>query len=181
MRTIYLDTETSGLDLFNHEVYEVGCIVRDENETTQSADIEHHWFLPMFQFQNADPFALDIGRFWERYVWPDPKQYTDDFMSEWCRMWCQLTKGAFIVGACVDFDVYRLDLLCRKYGYRMFHNYHLVDVENLCAGFLGIPPPWKSADVYEAMNYFPVEEDKHTALGDARACRDIYDMLMKGR
>lgn len=189
MRIAFLDCETTGLDLEAHEIWEVGIIVRELALQTDMTyiqveeDVEHHWFLPMFNFNQADPFALDIGKFWDRYVWPDMSRYTSEgqYMAEWCRMWSQMTRGATIVGACVDFDVYRLDKLLKRYSYRMFHNYHLVDVENLVAGKLALPPPWKSADLYEAMNYKPVEEDKHTALGDCRAVRDVYDLVMGGR
>lgn len=179
MRIVFLDTETSGLDPELHEVWEVGAIVRDEDQE----DIEHHWFLPLFNFKNADPFALDIGKFWERYTWPDPQQYTRDYMSEWCRMWMQMTKGAYIVGAVPNFDVERLDNLCKRYDYRMFNHHHLVDVENLVAGKYGMAPPWKSDDLFAVVGLNTEEEvyqkGKHTALGDARVVRDVYDIVMK--
>lgn len=181
MRIVFLDTETTGLDPEMHEVWEVGCIVRNTDRNWDEAEYEstHRWFLPLFNFNQADPFALDIGKFWERYVWPDPQQYTKDYMSEWCRMFMQMTNGATIVGAVPDFDTSRLNRLLKRYGYRMFNHYHLVCVENLVAGKFGLAPPWKSDDLYEAMGYKIVEENKHTALGDARVCRDIYDLVMK--
>lgn len=187
MKLIFLDTETTGLDPLIHEVWEVGAIVREwkmaeiEGPGTWE-EVEHRWFLPLFNFQHADPFALDIGKFWDRYVWPDPQQYTKDFMSEWCRMFMQLTKGAYIVGAIPSFDIERLDNLCKRYSYRLFNHYHLVDVEAIAAGHLKIQPPWKSDQIFEKIgidtNLASYQEGRHTALGDARVVRDVYDRIM---
>lgn len=178
-KLIFLDTETTGLDPDIHEVWEVGCIIREfGNDGYLNEDKELHWFLPLTNFSLADPFALDIGKFWDRYVWPDAQAYTDTSMAEWCRMFMQLTKGAYIVGAVPNFDIDRLDRLCKRYGYKLFNHYHLVDVEALVAGKLGFPPPWKSDEIFEKLSYSIKEEDKHTALGDARTCRDIYDLVM---
>lgn len=181
MKLIFLDTETTGLDPEMHEVWEVGAIVREYDDYGTSIDDEElHWFLPLFNFQYADPFALDIGKFWDRYRWPDPQAYSDTYMSEWCRMFMQLTKGAYIVGAVPNFDIERLDRLCKRYGYRLFNHYHLVDVEAMCAGYLREAPPWKSEDIFGklGMDMESREAEKHTALGDARVVRDVYDLVM---
>jgi DNA polymerase III epsilon subunit-like protein len=185
MRIVFLDTETTSLDIETGEVWEVGCIVRDTDRSWDEAEYEKEmrWFLPLFNFKNADPFALDIGKFWERYVWPDPQQYTKDYMGEWARMFMQMTKGAYIVGAIPSFDIERLNNLCMRYDYRLFNHYHLVDVEALAAGKLGLAPPWKSDDVFQALgidtNSDEYTHGKHTALGDARVVRDVYDSVMK--
>lgn len=179
MRIVFLDCETTGLDPVAHEVWEVGAIVRDsmpEGIESHMPDVEHHWFLPLRRFETADPFALDIGKFWERYVWPDAKKYTE--MDEWCRMFMQMTKGATIVGAIPNFDTERLDRLLKEFGYKMFHHYHLVCVENLAAGMYHMPPPWKSDDLADRLGYKRNKDDRHTALGDAREVRDWYDIIM---
>lgn len=53
----FVDTETTGLDPDFHEIWEVGLIVNDE---------ERLWQLPV-DLKRADPKALEIGRFHERY------------------------------------------------------------------------------------------------------------------
>jgi DNA polymerase III epsilon subunit-like protein len=93
-----------------------------------------------------------------------------------------MTKGATIVGAVPNFDVERLDNLCKRYGYRMFNHYHLVDVENLVAGKSGLQPPWRSDDLFATVGIDSFADEyqkgKHTALGDARVVRDVYDKVM---
>ena len=182
MKLIFLDTETTGLDPNIHEVWEVATITRfiDDNGQAVGEDVEQQWFLPLFNFQSADPFSLDIGKFWDRYIWPDAKKYDD--MAEWCRMFMQLTKGAYIVGAIPSFDIERLDRLCHRYGYRLFNHYHLIDCEALAAGHLHIPPPWKSDEIFSKLGINTdtdeYREGKHTALGDAKVVRDVYEKIM---
>lgn len=192
MKICFLDCETTSLDFETGEIWEVGCIVRDYNENgtikTQITlsgeplyDIEHHWFLPISNLDKADPFALDIGKFWERYPVESLTAQTFN-MYEWSRSFMMMTKGAHIVGAVPDFDVYRLDKLLKRYGCRMFNHYHLVCVENLVAGRYGMEPPWKSDDMFSVVGLNTEEEvyqkGKHTALGDTRVVRDVYDLVM---
>jgi hypothetical protein len=71
----------------------------------------------------------------------------------------------------------RARLLHRNGVLHRWH-YHLVDVEALAAGSLGIEPPWKSDDLAAALDITVAGEDRHTALGDARWARAIYDAVM---
>ena len=59
-------------------------------------------------------------------------------------------------------------------------HYHLVDVEALAAGKLGIAPPWKSDELSAALGVTITEDDRHTALGDAKWAMRIYDAVMGG-
>jgi hypothetical protein len=57
MSLAFIDTETTGLDPDRHEIWEIALIVDDQ---------EYQWFLPV-DLGKADPIALNIGRFHERY------------------------------------------------------------------------------------------------------------------
>ena len=81
-------------------------------------------------------------------------------------------------------------------------HYHLIDVEALAVGYLagrgwpldhwGDPGgetarmfdprnlPWKSDDLSAALGIRITDDDRHTALGDARWARAIYDAVMNG-
>jgi len=179
-KLVFLDTETSGLDVRLHEVWEVGAIVRCEDEETQSVDQEYHWFLPI-NLDKADLIALHIGKYFERHPYRDPKIEYSKVANEtvFAREFMNLTLGAHIVGAVPNFDTeFIKPILYRNNCIPAWH-YHLVDIEALAAGHLHLPPPWKSDTVFEAMGYKIIEEDRHTALGDARVVRDIYDLVMK--
>ena len=58
MTLAFIDTETTGLVPDRHTIWEVALI-------TPAGD-EHVWQFPVDEMA-ADPFALNIGRYWERH------------------------------------------------------------------------------------------------------------------
>jgi DNA polymerase III epsilon subunit-like protein len=159
----FCDTETTGLDPDRHEVWEVGLIV-DERE--------HHWFLPV-DLGRADAIALKIGQFYDRYrlVYPSA-------LGVFATEFADLTRGRHLVGAVISFDEERLRKLLRANGACPEWHYHLVDVEALVAGKLGIAPPWDSNKLSADMGIDPEQFDRHTALGDARWAKALYEAVL---
>ena len=203
-RIAFLDTETTGLDPDRHEVWEVGLILRGED-----GDREFLWQLPV-DLGQADAMALNIGRWYERrWPWPayyshrpvvldkatadeneqretaamlgeGPYVVPRHLMADWAALFAELTNGAHLVGAVISFDEERLRRLLRKHGACPTWHYHLVDVEALAAGKTGAEPPWNSNDLSCAVGVDPDDFDRHTALGDARWARAIYDVVIGG-
>lgn len=66
------------------------------------------------------------------------------------------------------------------HGLRETWHYHLVDVETLAAGRLGWAPPWNFDKILGAFD-LAQGEDRHTAIGDARLVRDLYDQIIGSR
>ena len=218
-RICFIDTETTGLDPDRHAIWEVALI-------TPGGD-EHVWQFPVEEMA-ADPFALNIGRYWDRrwgtdndvsvldaiYEAHNPKSRRRNFPDEgrairpgdtWARRFRDLTAGCHLAGAVISFDEERLRRLLHSLGVLHRWHYHLIDVEALAVGYLagrgwpldhpGDPPgdpegtaarmfdprdlPWKSGDLTAALGIKVSGEDKHTALGDARWARAIYDAIMQ--
>ena len=196
-RIVFLDTETTSLR-WDRRAWEVGLIVRDPGRDDQ----EHHWFIDVrdLDLGNADLMSLKIGRFYERHPEYKPngggKSYTRaeaDVMADVEFV----TRGAHLVGAVPNFDADVLAARMRENGICPSWHYHLIDVENLAVGYLGgstafgqspsggkrqeirdlIAPPWKSDDLSAALGVTVSEEDRHTALGDARWAMRIYDAV----
>lgn len=193
----FIDTETTGLNAVIHEVWEVGMIIQNSDEVELT---EYVWQLPV-DLTMADPIALNIGRFHDRR-WPtlvpqgldqpvghevthgdqlgDPTarhQVPPAWMPYWAERFVKLTRGAHLIGNVTSFDEERLRRLLMKHGQVPMWHYHIICAENLIAGRLALPPPWKSKELSEAVGV-PVPQDQHSALADARWAKDMYWAVM---
>ncbi|MGH9073957.1 MAG: exonuclease domain-containing protein, partial [Acidimicrobiales bacterium] len=155
----FVDTETTGLDPRWHQVWEVAAIV----ERT-----EHVWQLPV-DLSRADPRALDVGRFHQRraagHLTPQ-RSFAADF--------ARLTWGSHLVGASVSFDAERLARLLWANGACPGWHHRLIDVECYAAGHLGLAVPLGLVATADRLGIDRTTHEAHTALGDARLARDVY-------
>lgn len=197
-RWIFIDTETTSLRP-DRRAWEVGLIVRDGG-----TDQEFHWFVDIddLDLANADPKSLEIGRFYERHPQMDGPEdtygaYSDDEANV-LREVEALIRGNHLVGAVPNFDADVLDRRMRRRNILPSWHYHIVDVEALAVGYLhatGLPYwgdpeapvteavlnlPWHSKDLYRAIGVDPDRYEAHTALGDARLVRAVYDKITGG-
>lgn len=185
MTVAFVDTETTGLDPDRHEIWEIGLIVDGA---------ELRWMLPV-DLGRADPIALRIGRFHERH--PQGYHFSEGSaiansepsactpVAEVASAFAAFTQGRHLVGAVISFDEERLRKLLRANGACPEWHYHLIDVEALAVGYLAglstappTPLPWKSEELSRAVGVNPDEFDKHTALGDARWAKAIYEAVV---
>jgi DNA polymerase III epsilon subunit-like protein len=197
-RIVFIDTETTSLRP-DRRAWEIGLIARSEDGTLNA---EHHWFVRTsdLDLANADPMALRIGRFYERHpaMIGLPGRRDNGGEAEVLAEVEKLTRGAHLVGAVVSFDADVLGQRMRANGICPSWHYHLIDCEALAVGYLhgrrhgetadgewsnavtdtGLP--WKSDDLSAALGIKISDEDRHTALGDARWARAIYDAVMRG-
>lgn len=182
---VFLDTETTSLRP-DRRAWEIGLIVREPGKD----DAEHTWFVVAddLDLGSADVMSLKIGRFYERH--PDMLALDDEdaiavgrtLHREADALWQveKLTRGAILVGAVPNFDADVLGTRMRAVGVCPSWHYHLVDVETLAAGHRGFRPPWGFDDILTAYGLTYDESDRHTALGDARMARDLYDAVLGG-
>lgn len=176
----FVDIETTGLDPDRHQIWEVAIILRGGD----GLDRPRRWLLPV-NVEWADPEALDIGGFHDRHPqgtrWSEgvtDSDYTMD-MYRFAAEVCHLTYGAHLVGAVVSFDEERLRRLMQQCHIAPLWHYHLVDVEALVAGKWSIQPPWDSSELSRLVHVDPDQFDRHTAMGDARWARAMYDAVMR--
>lgn len=194
-RLAIVDTETTGLDPQVHRIWEVALILAIHEPTKLVVEDAHRWFveLPPLALARAEPTALRINHFHARTGelqaadWTPPDVFAPYFA------W--LTAERHLVGAVPSFDDRRLDDLLRAHGQSPAWHYHVIDVEALAAGYharqaqldqdddpdpMFAAPPWRSEDLINPLTTPPSEQERHTAMGDARwamrtyAC--VYDL-----
>ena len=200
----FVDTETTGLDPDRHEIWEVGIVLPDGSEWDWQLPVDLSRADPMAltigrfhqrRWQSAcrtDEQGFARGNRTELV----------DFASDFANM----TRGLHLAGAVVSFDAERLWKLLRANGECPMWHYHLIDVEALAAGYVSAQcegqaadgtkgtlrverrdgtinhidgrPPWGSHDLSLAVGVDPDSFDRHTALGDARWAKAVYEAVM---
>jgi DNA polymerase III epsilon subunit-like protein len=171
---VFLDTETLGLDPDVHPILEVGMIRPGGDELTFQMKVTSR------DVSLAHPRALEIAQFHKRY---DDTRAIEPAHA--ARRLCELiSDGTHLVGAVPSFDEERLRRLMWAHGYSPRWHYHLVDVEVLAIGYLAgrdaihLEPPWDSGALSERLGISAELYERHTALGDARWAKAIYEHVM---
>lgn len=135
-----------------------------------------------------------------RIAYPStPAKWDSTSRIEAAELIARLLDGRHMVGAVPSFDAKFLERFLRRHGHCPTWHYHLVDVEALAAGWLAgakpdwlaadvkesqeyaadtARPPWKSDDLTRAVGVEITEDDRHTALGDARWAMATYKAVL---
>lgn len=184
---VFLDLESTGLDPDRHEPRQIAVVVRGHRDP--GSDGEWVWQLKP-DLELADPAALRIGRYYAREQ-VSPHGGTGRLLaSPWLERGTEpssaravaerlavLLDGAYLIGAVPSFDAGFLDRLLRRNAQCPTWHYRLVCVETLTAGHFG-RLVGGLADCARELGVPVDPEVAHTALGDARLARDIYDAVM---
>lgn len=192
----FLDTESDGVHPAR-KVWEVAIIRRDPDGT------ETAWqaFVDIDLSTTPDGFGLAVGKFHDRHPlgrhiahgdsWSVPSFGMDGYLSRRDAAFevAARTHGAVVVGINPGFDVGGLDPLLRAHGLLPTWDYTPTCAKTLAAGWLvgrGLlnpktsPPPWKTGDIAEKLGIVIPDDERHTALGDARFAVRMYDAATGG-
>lgn len=163
MTYVYLDTETTGLDPYVHEVWEIAYAVDDG--PILSAFVSH-------RLATADGTALDLNGYTSRFN-PALVEALFDAQAK------EDLAGATLVGANPAFDA---GFLRHRWRAAPWHH-RLLDVETYAMPALGLAKPAGLAGITARLREMghDIPEPDHTAAADVatvRAChlalRDIY-------
>lgn len=194
MKIAFCDTETTGLDPFLHDPWEIAVILRDGDKP----DTEHVYRIQP-DLTNAEPEALKINHYHERtsaegWRWDDSETAAHRLYA--------LLDGAVLVGSNPAFDADMIGkLFGRHYDQPRPWHYRMRDAADMAAGYLYgraseltrlgcdasyyervdkyLAEGWKSRELSRAVQVEPPGDDAHQALADARWMRDVYDAVTK--
>lgn len=187
---VFIDTETTSLR-HDKRFWEAGLIVRRPGQP----DAEFSWFVDLADLDlgNADLASLKFGRFYERHPWYqagglDPWGGAPGMDREASILATveDLTRGATLLGSNPSFDAELLAGRMREHGICPSWHYHHQDVPTLALGWLYgsgglVPEPPKSDAISLACGVDPAAYERHSALGDCRWIRDLYDVVTAGK
>lgn len=200
---VAIDTETVSLHPAA-EVWEFGGVRRnaDGTHTTMTR------MLANPNLRHADQQALRVGRFYERHPHATSNRANGSTYKvnastgvlrsrhDFAREIAGFTHDAVLLVNNPTFDVPRLELLLRGQGILPSWYYRPIDVVALAAGALlggaiddddllaelaeeGPVSSWGSAFVSERLGVrLPSDDERHTALGDARWVLRLYDAAL---
>ena len=200
-RWAFADCETTGIRPDQGaEIWELALIIRDEPGSAGS-DEEWAWHLRP-DLTRADPMALKVGGYYERCRVHGPQPGTGRRVAQppdvdpdvavmgtegIARLVADLLDGAHLIAANPAFDAGHLDAWLRKYGECLTLDYHYTDIGSLVRGWAHgsfanpvVPWPLGLADAARLARIDLGDYDLHTALGDARLARDVFDAVTGG-
>ena len=192
---ISLDLETTGLDPAKHAPWEIAwktAIHYEDGDDRRLIIRDAMRAMLDVSTAAADPRGLEVGRFWERYdhrellSWPLVQfhliRQIEALKDATMKLWRSVNARAFpvpqqcytvhLVGAVPQFDNRMLERWI-GWSHGLWH-YHLIDVETLVAGKLGIRPPYDTDELTRRALGEWDDSHKHEAMADVEWDLALY-------
>ena len=167
----FIDIETTGLNLLEHEIIEIGCVL-----TTPRLKVIEEFELKIKpkHIENADPVALKVNHYneqsWESAI----------SLEEATRIFSEKVADCIMVGHNVAFDAGFLEYAFNITEMANTMHYHKLDTISLAWAKLHKDPDVEHFSLRELCARFNIENERaHSALPDARATYELYKKLMK--
>lgn len=184
----FIDTETTGLSPFMHEVWEIAVILAKDTGSELRVDEEITFMIPLTEhgLAQAESEALKVGKFWQRHPSADvlPSRDKRNLLrgrQDAARALSRMLEGRIFVANNPHFDASMLSafLVTEGHPYQPWF-YQVCDIKTAVAGRLGFKPPYKSSEIFNAIGWVFPEGKQHEALEDARSVVFMYDWLYYG-
>lgn len=166
----FLDLETTGLHPEKHEILEIGCVVTDPT----AAEVLAEFSSKVMPLGEVDPQVAAINGF-DREAWQREAVPVVDAL----RQLEELAAPAILVAHNMPFDGGFVDAAVRRFGIGWRGSHRRVCTQTLAWPLVAFGRV-KSAGLDALLGYFglPPRTGAHSALADARYCREIYRALM---
>lgn len=166
----FIDIETTGINVLEHEIIEIGCII-----TTPKLKIIEEFELKIKpeHIENADPVALKINHY-NANDWNSAYAF-----REAIEILLKKTKDCIMVGQNVAFDSGFLEFSFAKINLPNDMHYHKLDTISIAWAKLNKEKDFEHFSLREMCKRFKIKnENPHSALSDARATYKLYKKLM---
>lgn len=165
----YTDVETLGTR-DSHDIFEAALIIDG---------VEHIFWIEGIDLSNADPDALNLNRYYERFE-EGLKLYGIPAKDAAMKI-AKLTSRRVLAGSNPKFDEGRLGRLLRQHGLQPAWSYRVIDVPMWAAGALGHKPPISVRKLNEELGIIRDEKIMHTAMEDARWSKNMLERAIAVR
>lgn len=166
----FIDIETTGLDVIDHEIIEIGCVL-----TTPDLKVLEEFKLKIKpeHLEIADPTAMKINHYKEE-LWIDAIS-----LKEAMKILSGKVKDCIMVGQNMAFDFSFLEHAFAKYHIKNTMHYHKLDTISIAWAKFHQDTDFEHFSLREMCLRFGItNEHAHSALSDARATFELYKKLM---
>jgi DNA polymerase III epsilon subunit-like protein len=170
---IFIDLETSGMDLCQHEIIEIACLVVDPKTLRIKKRFERK-IMPK-HLEKAAPESLKVTGFSEK-VWQKEAQPLKKVLRELNQL---APKGMF-AGWNISFDRPFLEKAIREKKMMLNFDYHWLDISMLAYQYSFPGKKLKQLKLTDACEVLGIPRGKkHTAMADIEATLAVYKALVK--
>jgi DNA polymerase III epsilon subunit family exonuclease len=166
----FVDIETTGLDVIEHEIIQIGCvIVAPALEVVEKFELK----IKPENIENADKVSLKISHY-DEDQWQGALSLKDAM-----KIFSEKVKDCIMVGQNVAFDSGFIEHAFSKTKIKNVMHYHKLDTISIAWAKLHREPDLEHFSLREMCVRFGIKnENAHTALSDAQATYELYKKLM---
>jgi ATP-dependent DNA helicase DinG len=166
----FVDIETTGLSVIEHEIIEIGCVITDSDlKVKEKFEIK----IKPEHIENADKVALKINHY-NHKDWESAENIKNAL-----KIFSKKVKDCIMVGQNIAFDSGFLEYNFEKNNIKNSLHYHRLDTISIAWSKFHNDPDVLHFSLREMCKLFNIEnENPHSALSDATATFLLYKKLM---
>ena len=167
MKLVFLDTETTGLNRWKHDIIQIALVIEEDGEITFKNEYKFHPERP----DNADPEALKVNGYTEE-AWDGAYKWS----KEACERLASHIQDGVVIGHNVKFDTGFLRELFKRYNVKCRFPPE-IDTRAL-AKILWGDDPLGSLSMDNIRKHLGLSDvGSHTAMKDTEDCMFIFKMF----
>lgn len=172
VKLAFIDIESTGLSVDNHEIIEIGCVIYNQNKDK----ILTEWVkkIKPNHICTASQVALNINGYSK-----NPKAYKGDLKTTLLKF-NKIVDGCIVVGQNIDFDVKFIEAAMERFKIEpTFDRHRKLDLLSLAWPAV-YDKEINGLSLKHLCSHFGISnEGAHSALIDCKRSLDVYKNLMK--